>query len=430
MRKAFCISVSLIILLGACNKVNQNALSSKVEIKTNSKGYYRLFVNGKEFYVKGAGLDNDTNMISELSVNGANSFRTWHTGENPERVLDLAHENGLMVLMGIWVSPERHGFDYSDTLKVQEQFESIKKEVERLKDHPALLGWAIGNELNLEATDLKVYKAVNEISKMIHVLDGNHPTTTTLAGISKKETDYIKEHCSDIDFLSVQLYGSIVHLQKMLQESEWDRPYMVTEWGATGHWEVGKTEWNAPIEPTSQQKAESFIYRYNVGIAVDSFNCLGSYVFLWGQKQERTPTWYGMFLENYDKTETVDAMYYLWNGEWPENRCPTIDSLKLNNQIASDNIVLKIGDVFSAQVFTKDFEGDTLIYRWEIIPESTDLGVGGDFESRPKSWKEFESESEIYHKAPEIPGQFRLFIYVSDPNNQSATANIPFLVEK
>jgi hypothetical protein len=313
--------------------------------------------------------------------------------------------------------------------KCRSSSKKIKNKVEQLKDHPALLGWAIGNELNLRTDDLSAFKAVNDISKMIHEIDGNHPTTTTLAGISKRDIDYIKKHCNDIDFISVQLYGSIIHLQKYMEKSGWDKPYMVTEWGATGHWEVNRTDWDVAIEPSSQEKAKSFIERYEVAIASDSVNCLGSYVFLWGQKQERTPTWYGMFLENGNKTETVDAMHYIWKGTWPENRCPTIDSVKLNGFTASDNIRLKIGDVFSAHVYSRDYEGDSLVYRWEIIPETTDHGVGGDYEKRPKSWKEFESSAKIYHDVPEIPGAFRLFIYVTDPFNQSATANIPFYVE-
>ena len=75
------------------------------------------------------------------------------------------------------------------TIAVKEQFERIKKEVLTLKDHPALLIWAIGNELNLRHTNPKVWDAVNDISKMIHEVDPNHLTTTTLAGISKNEID-------------------------------------------------------------------------------------------------------------------------------------------------------------------------------------------------------------------------------------------------
>ena len=61
-----------------------------------------------------------------------------------------------------------------------------------------MLIWAIGNELNLRATNPKVWDAVNDISKMIHEIDPNHLTTTTLAGISKQEVDYIKERCDQI----------------------------------------------------------------------------------------------------------------------------------------------------------------------------------------------------------------------------------------
>jgi len=43
-------------------------------------------------------------------------------------------------------------------------------------------------------------------------------------------------------------------------------------------------------------------------------------VFSLGQKQERTPTWYGMFLSSGEATETVDVMEYIWTGRWPEIR--------------------------------------------------------------------------------------------------------------
>ena len=82
--------------------------------------------------------------------------------------------------MGIEVARERHGFDYNDEAAVAEQFERIKKEIQLYKDHPALIIWAIGNELNLRPLNPKVWNAVNQISEYIHEVDPNHLTTTTL----------------------------------------------------------------------------------------------------------------------------------------------------------------------------------------------------------------------------------------------------------
>jgi hypothetical protein len=136
-----------------------------------------------------------------------------------------------------------------------------------------------------------------------------------------------------------------------------------------------------------------------------------------------------MFLENGYITETVDAMHYLWNGEWPENRCPTIDSFKIDNKTAYDNIKLAPGVDFVATVYARDYENDSMIYKWELIPESTDLGWGGDFEKRPESLFNVEGKSSNEFQVPESPGAYRLFIYIFDGNEHAATANIPFFVE-
>jgi len=429
--KRFIVFALVVAIMPAC--INDNGTKAvKVELKKNESGNYRLFVNKEEFYVAGAGLEFGN--IEALAEYGGNSFRTWRTrneSEDAVDVLDRAHKSGLLVLMGLDVARERHGFDYDDPVEVKKQFDFIIGEVERLKDHPALLGWAIGNELNIEAENLKVYDAVNDISIMIHEIDPNHPTTTTTAGIGKREADYMKENCTDIDFLSIQMYGDIVNLQKRISDAGWEGPYLVTEWGATGHWEVARTDWDVAIEQTSKEKAEAFIERYKIAIQSDPVNCMGSYVFLWAQKQERTPTWYGMFLANGNVTETVDAMKYVWTGAWPENRCPTLESFILDELTAYDNIRLKAGEKYVASVLATDYENDPIKYKWEVLPESTDLGLGGDYESRPETLLSMEVEqAEIEVDAPINPGAYRLFIYVTDDGGRSATANIPFFVEE
>ena len=404
---------------------------AKVELKSKN-GKYGLIVNGEPFYIKGAGLEFGN--IKALASHKGNSFRTWRT-ENGKRsgkeVLDEAFENGLMVTMGIEVARERHGFDYNDSIAVQQQLERIRKEVTELKDHPALMIWGIGNELNLRYTNPKVWDAVNEISEMIHDIDPNHLTTTSLAGISEREVNLIKEKCPDLDLLSVQMYGDLPNLPKLIKDFGWEGAYMVTEWGATGHWEVPKTTWGAPIEDNSTVKAANYLRRYQGGIEADSLQCIGSYVFLWGNKQERTPTWYGIFLEDGSETESVDVMHYIWNGEWPENRTPQIESYTLDGKVALDNVLLSEGDTYEAEVGIHDFENDPISYRWEILPESTDLGDGGDYESKPEAVSLDQVEQEggrLVFRAP-AKGVYRLFVYADDGNGHAATANIPFKVE-
>jgi hypothetical protein len=427
-----CLALLIFVLTPGCNNPGRNRKNAPARVELTKKNEkYQLEVNGKPFFIKGAGLEFGD--IEKLGSHGANSFRTWRTENGKEdalAILDKAQKSGLMVLMGLEVGRERHGYDYSDTVWVTKQFNYIKGEVERLKHHPALLGWVIGNELNLLATNLQVFDAVNELSKMIHEIDPNHVTTTALSGIGKREIDYIREHCNDLDFVSVQFYGDIVNLQQRIAESGWDGPYAVTEWGATGHWEVPKTTWGAPIEQTSSEKAKALIERYQMAIMTDTLRCLGSYVFLWGQKQERTPTWYGMFLETGEDTESVDAMHYLWNGKWPENRCPSIEKFEINGKDACASVTVRAGQTMNASVSSSDPEKDSLVYKWEIMPESTDLGMGGDFESRPASVLKLSGGADITLNTPSMPGAYRLFIYILDGNGNAATANIPFYVNE
>lgn len=297
---------------------------AKVEIR-QVNGKYQLFKNDVPFYIQGAGLEFGD--IQALAKHGANSFRTWRTdnGRNSGmEILDRAQANGLMVTMGIEIARERPGtgrgvfnFDYSDSASVASQLEHVREQVMLYKDHPALLMWGIGNELNLGASNPQVWNAVNDISRMIHELDGNHPTLTMLAGIHPELIQNIKTRAPDLDLLGIQMYADIVNLPRYLKESDWTGPYVITEWGATGHWEVPKTAWGAPIENNSTIKAYWYDRQHEVAIAPDTIQCLGSYVFLWGQKQERTATWYGMFMPNGDKTAAVDVMEHKWTGKWP-----------------------------------------------------------------------------------------------------------------
>lgn len=432
------LSGGVLLTLVSCGSGNMPARGrmaveppAKVEIR-RVDGAFKLFVNGQPFYVRGAGIEFGS--PEKLARHGGNAFRTWTTEngrESGQQVLDRARTNGLYVAMGLEVGSERHGFDYSDPTAVAKQLERVKAEVLKYKDHPALLAWIIGNELNLNATNTQVWSAVNQISQLIHQVDPNHPTMTALSGFGRGITREITTLAPDLDLIGVQMYADIVNLPRYLKESDWNRPYMVTEWGATGHWEGGNTAWGAPIENDSTAKADNYLQRFNRAIRPDQSNCLGSFVFLWGQKQERTPTWYGMFLETGEETAAVDVMHFIWKSEWPANRSPRIDGAWLDGKTAYQNIRVPPGRPCLVKVAATDENHDTLAYAWEILEESSDLKQGGDAESRPQSLPGLilSATAETTLTTPAKAGAYRLFAYVRDGQGGAAHVNIPFLVE-
>ena len=435
--KTFTIIITAMIMF-ACNSNTKDTNDpmaegpSIVEMR-QTDGKYRLFVNDEEFFVKGAGCEFGPCYL--VAAHGGNSIRTWrtHNGRSSAmEVLDEAWEHGLMVMMGLDVARERHGFDYNDQAAVAQQLEKFRKEVIELKGHPALLGWGIGNELNLRYTNKKVWNAVNDIARMIKKEDGNHVTTTMLAGIGKAEVDYIAKHCPDLDFISIQMYGDVINLEQRLQEAGYHGPYLVTEWGATGHWEMPETQWGSPIEQTSTEKAEAIKLRYQKAILADEANCMGSFVFLWGQKQERTPSWYGLFTEKGEQTEAINVMEYFWTGQWPENKAPKMHDIIIEGQGGRfDNVELEKNVEYTAKIDVEHPNSESLNVRAEIMPEPKQLSDGGDFEQRPESIEGLilsADTREIKFKSPAQNGAYRILVYVTDGNNNAGTANIPFLI--
>lgn len=404
-----------------------------VEIAKQGERYV-LLRDGQPYEVKGAGLEFSD--VAVFASHGGNSIRTWRT-DNAQftgmEVLDEAARHNVTVALCIEIGRERHGFDYNDEKAVARQLQYARGEVLKYRDHPALLTWVIGNEANLHFKNPRVFDAINEISKMIHELDPNHPTTSAMAGIDAGLATLLEQRAPDLDFVSIQMYGDIVNLPRYLEEMGFDQPYMVTEWGAVGHWEVPKTSWGAPIENNSSEKAANYLKSHRIAIASDPDRVLGSYVFLWGQKQERTPTWYGMFLEDGTETETIDVMQYIWTGSWPENRSPNVANMLLNSQNAYQDVSLKVGSTYEASIEASDPDGDVLRYRWEVMHESDATQTGGDREDIPKVLSclaDAVSPGKAVLTAPKEPGAYRLFVYVHDDNGHAGHANIPFQVKK
>jgi hypothetical protein len=406
-------------------------------------GKWVLYKNGEPYYIKGAG---GTVQLDLLVDCGGNTIRTWGI-DDAQAVLDEAQKRGLMVMLGMWVQHERHGFDYDNAAKVQRQIQHFKSAIDRYKNHPALLMWGIGNEVDLFYQNTKVWHSIQAIAKYAHQTDPNHPTCTVTAGLDSLEVQHIKEKAPDIDIYGVNTYGDIAGVPKNIKRFGWEGPYMITEWGPNGHWESPTTPWKAAIEQTSREKADSYWERYVKYIRADSLNCIGSYVFLWGQKQEYTLTWYGLFTKDNRQTEAVDMLYVLWNQKRPRTPMPTIYSLLLYSGAdakrilgaASDSIRILSGSLNTARVNTgllrateQEFKNpNNYRIEWKMLAESDDKKAGGDMENEATEITGFIKKAkdfELQFKAPAREGAYRLFVFIYY-GNKVAYANIPLWVK-
>jgi hypothetical protein len=412
-------SIILLAQLGSAQPV-------KVEVVKNADGF-TLMRGGQPYYIRGAG---GHTQLEELIYLGGNSVRTW-SHQDADKILAAAQKNGLTVMFGLWVQHERSGFDYNNEAAVKKQLEFFTEIVTKYKDHPALLLWGIGNEVDLFYTNTKVWNAIQDIAAMIHRIDPNHPTSTVTAGLDSLEVHEIMTKAPDIDIFGFNTYGDIGRHVGNIKKYGWNGPYVITEWGPNGHWEVELTKWGAPVEQTSTEKAESYDQRYNKYIAANKDACLGSYVFLWGHKQETTSTWYGLFTAKGYPTEPLDKLYVAWQGKTPPNSAPSVKNLKLDGKTGASSIYLKAGERHTATVEITDPDGDKVNVEWFVYPESMETKTGGDFEVALQPVLGLLSKKKstgVEVTAPADEGAYRLFVFITDKDKRTAYANIPFYV--
>lgn len=405
-----------------------SALKAQTVIEYDSTSGYHLNVEGEDYEIKGVAGEKNLESLKEF---GGNTIRTWAIDK---KTLDKAHELGLKVVAGIWVQHMRHNkkYDYYDPKFINQQRKKIESIVKKYKDHPALLAWGLGNEVELHVPEdtLKViWEEMNTLAKIVKSIDGNHPIMTAVAGFDEGKIIDVKRYYPECDILGVNAYGFAPKVGELLIKYGWDKPYMITEFGPMGPWEVDhKSSWGVAIEETSHQKAKRYLLAYNTAKNESPRYCLGAFPFYWASKQETTATWFGMFLKDGARLEAIDAMAYGWNGVYPKNRVPEIHSIESSAKLNEVNC----NSIHTAYIDVLDHENDPLEYRWVVMEESKVKSVGGDFERTPKSYPKLILENkgyEVRFKAPRKKGPYRLFAYVEDDNQGAATANFPFYVK-
>ncbi len=380
-----------------------------------------LLVDGKPFEVHGVGGGGS---LETLKNSGGNAIRTWGIDENTGEILDDAHAKGIKVALGFWLGHERHGFSYTDWGSNITQAESLFAAVRKYKDHPALLLWGLGNEMEgfKESSNPAIYTQIEYLARTVKELDPNHPIMTVTAEIGKRQIEGLNRFCPSVDIHGINSYGGGPSIPERYREGGGTKPYLITEFGPAGTWERPPNKWGMPNEATSTEKAAD--YRKSYEAFKGDPLCLGSFAFMWGTKQEASATWFGMLLSTGEKLAAVDELSKLWTGQSPENLCPVIESLTL----AGPNEELDPGSTITVNLKVSDPENDPLKVQWILTEDWKEVAEGGDHRAAPPTYPKAilpgTTNSTARIKLPSGGGTYRIYAFIRDGRGSAATGNI------
>ncbi|APD06318.1 hypothetical protein UJ101_00781 [Flavobacteriaceae bacterium UJ101] len=308
-----------------------------------TKGNWELIVDKKPFKIKGVtfGYDqeiqNYDHYFQDLKSLGVNTIRTWATNKNTKKLLDTAQKYNIKVMVGIWM---RHGkpgmedddhFNYLDDSEGMDiMFHNAIKTVENYQHHPAVLTWGIGNEVYLNiATDSEkeaYSKFLEKICSTIKKMDPYHPITSIEAWTFG--LDWWENFVPSLDIYGLNSYGPGANfLNEELNSRKIDKPYIITEFGVTGEWDIKEKKNTIKVEPTDSQKYNTIVNGYHNWIQ-NKPSCLGVYVFNYASGDDFISIWLNTHYKNMFRPQYW-AIREAYTGKKPLNYVPTIKKFEL-----------------------------------------------------------------------------------------------------
>jgi len=406
---------------------NPVAPTNKVIILQTRDFKFRLSLDGEEFFVKGVCGVDEMGLMNEA---GSNAARTYSVDALKNgALLDEAYAKGIKIIVGLWMDHETASFTYhNNPSHVQEQYEEIIASVDKYKNHPAILGWAVGNEVDIStsANPLAIYAAMNAIAKYIHEADPYHPTMAVLAGSSTTKISSVSKYAPHIDIIGINTYKSIANAANSI--AIWNGPYMLTEYALNQPSETTlKTSWGAIIEPSNIDKANLYYQRYQDYILGErDQGLIGSFVFKDTGSFRVTHTWYGIVFKSL-RTSQFYAMMAAWT-ETERLDSMYIETVTLGGKSVLENVYVAKGSSQTIQVSVHQITATPLVYTFEIKKETSISSNTVPAVETSFVYTTTGDANIVNVLIPQLSGAYRLFVYVSNADGDISSYNFPFYI--
>lgn len=411
-------------------KLRKNS-ETGIHILEQSEGY-RLMKDSEVFQINGVAGSGYLSELKQMKGNTIRLYRYFVT----EDVLNEADSLGISVVVDLNLPGALEKFDYGNEKKLDSLIEDISNSVRVLKKHSSIIIWNIGNEPVHFSLGFwrrrEAWQAIDKISRTIQEIDPDRLTSIAVP-FGKKFLIYPRLFAPSLDILGVNAFKMALSEAKFSRFCFpcWDGPFLYSEFGPQGTWQSLVNNWGVPIELSDLQKKDHLTYMFETFKQAEP-KCLGAFAFYWGNKQERTHSWYSLFTLDGEKTPVVDELSKIWTGDYVGNRSPIIENLTLNQLFANENVSLEANEIYSAESLAKDPENDSIQLTWEILREGDYMDkFYGTKEARPEIMTDLIVETvgnTVRFRAPREPGPYRLFVSARDNNDNCSTFNFPFFV--
>ncbi|NGO75398.1 hypothetical protein G6045_06865 [Streptomyces sp. YC504] len=423
-RRAAAPLIAGVLAAGALVLPAQSAQAAPSVVKvTGGQGNWQLTVDGSPYQVKGLtwgpSVADADRYMPDLRSMGVNTVRTWGTDASSKPLFDSAAAHGIKVIAGFWLQPgggpgSGGCVNYlTDTAYKNQMLDEFPKWVQEYKDHPGVLMWNVGNESvlglqncysgdELEAQRNAYTAFVNDVTKKIHAVDPNHPVTSTDAWVGA--WPYYKRNAPDLDLYAVNSYDAVCDVKSAWEQGGYSKPYIVTEGGPAGEWEVPDDINGVPEEPTDRAKAEGYTRAWNC-IKDHQGVALGATLFHYGLEYDFGGIWFNL-LPAGEKRLSYYALKRAYGGDTSGDNTPPVIG---RFDVEGDATKVGAGRDLTLATQVTDPDGDALTHEVQVgsnyidqnkylttVPH-TDLGGG-----------------RLKVTAPDKPGVWKVYVKVKD----------------